>query len=328
MRSFNRRRLSSRFGNHGEFNVPLPTGADGYTGRECPECDEHFRIMIGTGLDDVEDCYCPYCGFHEHHSHFHTKSQIDYASSVALGSIMANIDSELKQMARNFNRRSQRNQGLLNVTMEVQSTRPPVRLRFPEDLKLETHIECSNCTLKYAVYGVFAFCPDCGRRNAQQILENKLDLTQEFLEMAVSGKKSLIEELIGNALTSVVASFDSYGREMCRAYAPKSSKPSKAESIRFQNLEGAQKNVLDCFGFDIASQLIRDDWQLIIRSFQKRHLLQHRSGVVDEEYLAKANDPHARLGRKVELSGDEVRQLIKVVREMGGHFFAEMENLP
>ena len=41
--------------------------------------------------------------------------------------------------------------------------------------QLETEVVCVNCTLRYSVYGVFAFCPDCGQHNSLQILDKNLD---------------------------------------------------------------------------------------------------------------------------------------------------------
>ena len=65
-----------------------------------------------------------------------------------------------------------------------------------------------------------------------------------------------------------------------------------------------------------------------IRCFQKRHLLEHKSGVVDEEYLARTSDPMARLGRKVTLTATEVGELISIVRQLGEYIFSELEKLP
>ena len=308
------------------FNVPLPPSSDGYLGRQCSACDEYFKLMVGTGLQDNENCYCPYCGFHEHYSDFHTKSQIDYATSLVLDQFTADITADLNRIAHNFNRQFKRNQGLFSLSMEVKNS--PTFIQYPADLKLETYIECPGCALKYAVYGVYAYCPDCGLHNAFQTLENNLDISRKLLELSSSAGTSLVDTLIGKALSDVVSSFDGFGREICLKYSSGSADPHQAERIRFQNLEGAQRNVIDCFGFDLAAQLNQDDWQLAIRCFQKRHLLEHRSGVVDKEYLAKVKDPSARVGRKVRLSENEVRQLITVVRSLGSRIFSEMEKLP
>jgi hypothetical protein len=40
-------------------------------------------------------------------------------------------------------------------------------------------------------------------------------------------------------------------------------------------------------------------------------------GVVDEEYVQKASDPAAVVGRKVRLASDEVTALVEVVERIG-----------
>ena len=44
-------------------------------------------------------------------------------------------------------------------------------------------------------------------------------------------------------------------------------------------------------------------------------------GVVDEEYIKKASDPSAVVGRKVTLASDEVSSLIGVVERLGKRLF-------
>ena len=327
MRSLNRRRLSSRFGNREEFSIPLPSDAGGYTGRECPNCERYFKIVTGTGLKEIETCYCPYCGCHDDHSCFHTAAQIEYAKSVVVDNVSRRIGAELKKMARDINRRSWQSSGFLNISMEVRDSPSSIR-RYPKESELETYIECTGCTLKYAVYGVYGFCPDCGQRNALQILGKNLDIAAKILDLRDTVDNPLREALTGNALTSVVSAFDGFGREVCRASASKSASPSKAERIRFQNLVRAQEQVRRLFRFDIASTTHSSEWEIAIRCFQKRHLLEHKSGVVDKEYLERTNDPTARLGRMISLTAQEVVELIDILRKLGMHIFSEMEKLP
>ncbi len=313
------------YGRKRQFSVPVPKGRSGYTDRKCPKCRGRFKIMLGTGLADIEDCHCPYCGCHEPHSCFHTTAQIEYARSVVVDKVTRRLNSKLKRMAGNINRRSRHSGGLLNITMDVKTS--PTRVRYPIESKLETYVECSNCTLRYAVYGVYAFCPDCARHNAVQILEINLEISGKLLELSSSSEATLERTLISKSLTDVVSSFDGFGREICRAFSSRSSNPAKAEYIRFQNLLGAQSNIKKFFGFDIADGLATPEWELVIRCFQKRHVLEHKSGVVDEEYKAKTEDPKAIAGRKVSLSKNEVRCLIDVVRSLGAHIYTEMEKL-
>ena len=47
----------------------------------------------------------------------------------------------------------------------------PEPIRYYVEDQTETLLTCESCTLTSAIYGVFAFCPDCGSHNSLQILK-------------------------------------------------------------------------------------------------------------------------------------------------------------
>jgi hypothetical protein len=152
--------------------------------------------------------------------------------------------------------------------------------------------------------------------NSLQILHKNLELASKELALAESVENDLAEHLIGDALENIVSAFDGFGREVCARKLE-----DEQEEIRFQNLPAARKKVQGAFGFDFADGLTPDEWTNACRAFQKRHLLSHKMGVIDEDYVKKANDPHAVVGRKVSLSRDEVTAAIELVRTLGKRLF-------
>lgn len=204
----------------------------------------------------------------------------------------------------------------------------PEPIRHYSELQLEEEVVCNNCTLRYTVYGSFAFCPDCGRHNSVQILEKNLTLAEKQIALADKVEPDLAAHLISDALENGVSAFDGFGRESCRVHAPKATDPAKAEKISFQNLSGAQKNVDQLFGIDLASGLDASDWTHTCRSFQKRHLLAHSVGIIDEKYVKATGDPTATVGRKVSIQSTEVLTLLASIRHLGEHLVAELEKMP
>jgi len=146
-----------------------------------------------------------------------------------------------------------------------------------------------------------------------------------MLALAESVEGDLRQQLIGDALENAVAAFDGFGRESCRVWSAKATDISKAAGLSFHNLAGAQQKVRDFFGFDIASCIHSEQWNFVCRCFQKRHLLAHSMGVVDEDYIRKTNNPQAIKGRKVSIQIDEVRNLVKVLVNLGLFLFKELE---
>ncbi|HVY29668.1 MAG TPA: hypothetical protein VHB79_24075 [Polyangiaceae bacterium] len=308
----NRLRNLSRLGN--QFSVPIKPDADGYIGRECPmkECLGYFKLTPGTGLPGAVPCHCPYCGHRGDSKTFFTPEQIEYAKSVAFRQITDAFYKDLKSLE--FNHKPRGSFGI-GVSLKV-SRSSPKPIRYYREKQLETEVVCDGCTLRYAIYGVFGWCPDCGSHNSMQILDKNLELASKELALAESVDKDLAEHLIGDALENIVSAFDGFGREVC---ARKSE--DKAEEIRFQNLSAARKKVQEAFGFDFADGLTAEQWTEACRAFQKRHVLSHKMGVVDDDYVKKANDPHAVVGRKLSVRRDEVTAAIHIVRTLGKRLF-------
>lgn len=302
-----------------QFSIPIPRDENGYLGRECPECERYFKITPGTGLtgDDLP-CHCPYCGHSAPQDQFFTKAQIEYAKSVAINKVTGAVIKDLKSLE--FNHRPKGPFGI-GFSMKVEGRPRPIR--HYSDLELEEEVVCDHCTLRYTVYGTFAFCPDCGQHNSLQILEKNLAVAQKQLDLAASVDGDLSAQLVADALENCVSAFDGFGREACRVSFSKASDPTKASAISFQNLAGAQKNVLALFGVDITAALSATDWTFACRCFQKRHLLAHKMGIVDDAYIKATSDGHATVGRKISIRPEEVVALVTAIQTLGEFLMTE-----
>jgi hypothetical protein len=294
-----------------QIMVPITPDEGGYIGRECPveECLGYFKITFGTGVKGPGPCHCPYCGHSGEHNTFFTQEQLDYLSSFAMRTIDDAIRKDLKGIE--FDHKPRGPFGI-GISLKLKES-PPLPIRHYREKQLETDVICDRCTLRYAIYGVFAWCPDCGVHNSLQILGTNLELAKKQLVLAASTEKELADYLVGDALENVVSAFDGFGREICL---------QKGADIHFQNLGGARRRVQEAFGFDFAAGLPAEEWQSACQLFQKRHLLAHKMGVVDEEYVQKSHDPAAVLGRKVRVSPGEVIAAVKIVDALGRCLFA------
>lgn len=292
------------------FSVPIRPGKDGYLGRECPAkgCRGYFKITPGSGLKGQIPCHCPYCGHSGKSSTFFTKEQIKYARSIAIRQVTDAIHQDLKSLE--FEHKPRGAFGI-GISLKVKEGTPRP-IHYYREKQLETEVICDSCTLRYAIYGVFGWCPDCGVHNSLQILTTNLELARKELALADSAEKDLAEHLIGDALENVVSAFDGFGREICAR---------KGAEIRFQNLVSARRRVQETFAFDFGDCLDQTQWERACRIFQKRHLLAHRMGVMDDDYVQKANDPRAIAGRKVTISRDEVSAAISIVEALGRKLF-------
>lgn len=306
------------------FSISIPPDEEGFIGRECPvaDCEGYFKLQPGTGLKGENlPCHCPYCGHGAGSEKFFTKAQVEYAKSLVMREVTGALLKDLKSLE--FNHRPR---GAFGIGMSMKVTGRPTAVRLYRESRLETEVVCDRCTLRYSIYGVFGFCPDCAVHNSLQILKKNLELIQKLLTVAETQEAQVAQHLIDNALEDCISSFDGFGRETCRVFALKAVVPVKATEIRFQNIAAARDRVREQFGLDFVATMAPTDWKQILRAFQKRHLLAHKMGVVDADYLSATGDSPSLLGRKVTIAVSEVRELVVQLQSLGAELFRCLES--
>ena len=263
-----------------QIEIRIKPDKDSYVGRECldKKCLGYFKISLGTGLTAPAPCHCPYCGHSGPANTFFTPDQLAFAKSIAMRQITDALRDDLRSLE--FDRPPQGPFGIgFSLRLEPSIPHP---IHYYREKQLETEVVCDKCTLRYAIYGVFGWCPGCGVHNSLQILTKNLDLAGKELVLAAAAEADLAAHLIGDALENVVAAFDGFGRQICA---------QRAAEIQFQNLGGARRKVNEYFAFDFVDSLSQDDWEFARRMFQKRHLIAHKIGVIDDEYVKKPTIP-------------------------------------
>ncbi len=291
-------------------------------GRKCPSrgCGKYFKLKPGTGLKGHVPCHCPYCGHVGDSDGFWTPEQKEYAKAVS----MNYASEEIRRMLKRIEIETKA-QGPLGISVSMKVTGGPKRVHYSyREKQLETDVVCDGCTLVYAIYGVFAFCPDCGSHNSLTILSKNLEIAEKLLALVGAQERDVAEHLVGDALENVVSALDGFGQEICRVAAPKATNPADADNVRFQNLRGARARVQKLFGVELMTLVPGHDWEFACWCFQKRHLLAHKMGVIDDSYLLATNDSTATVGRKVQIKPEDVKHLVDVVRQLGGKLSAHL----
>lgn len=312
----------NRLGNR--VQVSIQKDDEGYLGRECPQqqCEGYFKVKPGTGLHGENlPCFCPYCGHEDSPNRFWTKEQIEYAKSVVLRDAAEAIRKDLKQLE--FEHKAQGPFGI-GISMKLKHG-APLPIRHYREKDLETKVACDNCTLQYAVFGVFAYCPDCAVHNSIQILQNNLELTRKQLHLAGTlDDADLQQHLIEDALENCVSAFDGFAREACRIRSGKSSDPSKCATLSFQHLPRVATRLQGLFGIDLVAAVAPADWSAAHIAFMQRHLLAHKAGVIDQQYLDETREPPSLLGRRLSVTSNDVRRLSDTVMGIGRHLIATL----
>lgn len=172
--------------------ITVPSDGQGYFARECPVCNGFFKVTPGTGLATESDPYCPYCGHRGPGDTFWTTEQIEYARSM----ILNRVSGQFLQVVN-----PQEGQGQLgsagNTT--VRETAGPSSVRLYIEPACQVNVTCPACTLKYAVYGPYRWCPDCGRTGTADIALSNLEVATRLLASAASDDAARVKEASAQA---------------------------------------------------------------------------------------------------------------------------------
>ena len=285
-----------------EIRVTLKPDDKGMIGRECPDrdCGRYFKLKLGTGIP-TDTCYCPYCGAEGNATDFFTSDQIEFAKTVAAKKI---VDPLLDKFAKNMGRlnRGQRG-GLIQLEFSVKHT--DVRLHRYSERQLETDVTCDNCGLEFAVYGVFASCPDCQQLNALKTCLASLETAKKKLVLSrdEAFDVDLRPAFVQDALGSAIGAFDSYGKALA---AHGSTIHAKGKPNLFQDIEALDAQLQEA-GIPGVEQLIGTSaWEDMKWFFQARHIYFHNSGVVDARFVAKQPSYAHMLAQLLPLDADRV----------------------
>jgi hypothetical protein len=69
----------------------------------------------------------------------------------------------------------------------------------------------------------------------------------------------------------------------------------------------------------------QSDFPFIRKMVQKRHILMHNDGLVDEEYLQFSGDATVRLNERISVASKEIKRFIACIRTMAENLMDNVE---
>jgi hypothetical protein len=300
-------------GDEVRVHIALPVDDRGMIGRQCPSCDQYFKLKPGTGLQDITTTACPYCEYRSDSSDFTTDDQIEYAKSVAVNQVLG---PPLRELQRSLKRLERKSRGSL-IQFKAIGTDIRFPMRYYKEKDLETIVECDNCGLFFAVYGVFASCPDCLRLNPMSMFKNSLEAVRKRLaviENIPDTEVELRQGLIADSISAGVSAFDGLGKKL-RMQRPDVF-PPRPRNL-FQNLRALEEALGNCLGFDLKKSTGESGYQQLNYMFQVRHIWIHNFGEADRDFVENTSSDESVLGAKVVPSRQEVSDFLDVLEGLG-----------
>lgn len=304
-----------------KIEINFPTDEQGLVGRECHSCGGYFKVKSGTGLP-TPDCICPYCEHKDSHGEFLTNDQMEYAKSVVAREVLGPEMRKLEQSLRSLERSTRGS----FLQIKVTTTGLDFPLRYYREKDLETHVACDSCGLEFAIYGVFANCPDCGQLNALTILTKSIEVAKKrgaFLDRLDSTDTELREGVLSDVLSGGVSSFDGFGKCLRGKYPEVF--PLQPKNL-FQNLPMLSKCMEASLGTSLSVLLGEEEYSFLVRWFQVRHLYEHNMGVVDDDFVKKVKGSDYLKGKKYPLDRKEIEKVLDLLKMMAEKIMNNLTN--
>lgn len=319
--------------NNMKLSLPLPRTPDGRVYRFSPNEAAHPRhFVIGDVAAEISPTealsarmkheprtrktVCPYSGTVADDDAFTHPDDLKAALKVVEHEAAEDIEDALAQMLTDAFKGSSSSKGLISITAKVKRSRSKPKPRFArQDLMRE--LVCDHCGRDYGVFAIGLFCPDCGAPNLRLHFAREAVLVDDQVSLAEeigTEKEELAYRLLGNAHEDVLTAFEATLKTLYlygRMQAGTTSLPKVGND--FQNVEKARKRFNE-LALNPFADLSEPEMMALKLNIQKRHIIGHNLGVVDDKFATHANN--AKVGETVHLVGEDIRQFAAISQKV------------
>ena len=305
------------------LRVSIPLDDHGFFGRQCPDCEQLFRVAHEDydALPDDVLLWCVYCGYRDDHSEFLTEQQrervLRAAGDYGVQLVGETLDRTFKDIARQSRGST--------VSISYRS-RPffPSPLPAIDEEKLVRQRSCEGCRLRYAVFGEHRFCPICGSLpplvaaldalNAESVrLDVLADLPAEAV--AVLREQGVLDRTYVDTIENLVGIIEVLAGHVFTVAVTSADQILKGKGKIFQRLDDFADLFADHSLADPRPAL-GDGWDALIRIWAARHVFTHCDGVIDAKYLAAVPGSTLRPGQRLQVTEAETRAAVETVEQL------------
>lgn len=311
-----------------EIPVKLPIDDDGFLDRECHSeiCHAEFKVLFQDWEEKVSDekIYCPICRHEAPSSEWNTDEQGEYIRAIAVAHMQAVIHSALTEDTQRFNR-AQR-PGFVQISMSANRVSHSIIVPVEAAKAMRQQFTCEVCGCHYASIGAAFFCPACGHNSAVLTFTKTIETVRNIVAQATSIRSTLAKEYdddlaqdsvritLENSLVWLVGAFQQYADALFDKL-PNSDSHKRRKNI-FQNLTESSALWRSAVGKGYENMLLASELDDLECFFQRRHLIAHRNGIVDQEYLDKSKDKTYSIGQRLVVQDTEILLLADLLSKL------------
>ena len=304
---------------------PLPDG-DGYIDRQCPhpDCQTLFKVFAKDweGKCRGQSEHCPRCGHNNNNYHFFPQSVLLRIQMAARNVVETEVHKAIQRALSGSSRRDIiGNEITIPGPDTSSSTSVTVSLEAFDSLQQKA--ECPSCGLRYAIIGAAYFCPACGINLAKENLDVAVDRIMGPLETIQSLKgtveddeyKKLEDQQLEAVMVILVGAFQLYAEG--KFVSDKRSEGSNPRKNVFQNLNESSSLWKGFFGTSYEEMIGPTELEELNGYFQQRHLLGHKDGEVDSDYINRSGDQGYDVGQRIVVNRDHIKRMADLIKRLG-----------
>ena len=311
-----------------QVSVPIEADDEGYLDKECPSetCKFTFKVKEEDWVNVFRDeaVYCPLCRHEADADSWWTREQLEHAKDQVFKYAKSRIGGALDADARAFNRKQPKD-SFIRLSLKVSGfNRYPIMLPPQARELLERKIQCEQCRARYAVIGSAFFCPCCGHNSVERTFDDsvqkilaKIDNTKvirnAFMEIDKKDEGEItVRSLIESSLSDGVTAFQRLAEEL---YAKMPAAPP-ASFNAFQRIDDGDRLWKQVCGKGYEDWLTSQEMDDLKLLFQKRHLLAHKEGMVDQRYIQQTGDNTYNIGQRIVVRESDIRRLVELITKL------------
>lgn len=308
-----------------QYTMEVLPDEDGYFDKECPneECLSKFKVYAEDwkNLFSDEAVHCPFCGKVAPAKSWWTTEQVEQAKEQAISSVATSLNRAIKDDCDRFNRSQSRN-SLIKLQMNFTGRTSFVNLPSEALDEMEQKIQCEKCGVRYAVIGSAFYCPNCGNNSARLTFHNTLNKVKAKIKNIDNVRNAIPDKdeaertcssLIESSVPDLVVAF----QRVCECVYPQLDSAAKLKRNVFQRLDDGDSLWRNLLGEGYTNWISEDDYALMKKCFQQRHLFQHQDGIVDEDYLSKSGDTTYKVGQHLIVKTNDILVYTDIIEKLG-----------
>lgn len=315
------------------ITVDVALDDKGYYDRLCPssECGGHFKVLFDDWRDKVRDeqVFCPFCRHEDESGEWNTPEQQRYIEQVAHAEMSRLLDGALSRAVRRTPRKTLGG-GLMSISMSLSYRPGTIPSVFPVSAReeLRQDFTCEECSCRYASLGASFFCPACGHNSAATCFQNTLETVRKTVSACAAIRTAIEQAANADAATDatrqvledqfprLVGAFERLNEALFANLLNESQFPRKRGV--FQRLDDGSSLWLQASGRDYGNFLNAGELQRLKLLFQRRHVLSHCQGIVDEAYIEKSGDTSYAVGQRLVVRDRDVLELVELLAKLTG----------